>query len=255
MSIWNKEQVASIQTHFNDLTSDLPDRLDSITDGRVVPEADDVAIGGARKLRGAVLFFDIRGFTDRTGSPDTESLKQTLYMVNTVIPMVMKHVHDHGGYIEKNTGDGIMAVIGAEAGTTDAQAAEKALEIAMNSFYSLEHIINPHLATRGIAAVQARIGIDLGPLLIARIGAPKGSAAQDRSFLTAVGPAANFACKLQCMAETNEIWVGDLIKRNAPTEWQNLFTEKSHGLNWVYLNTGAHYPAWHFHAARPHPIS
>ena len=44
MSQWNKQQVSLIQTHFNELTSDLTDRLDSITDGRVVPETDDVAI-------------------------------------------------------------------------------------------------------------------------------------------------------------------------------------------------------------------
>ena len=120
MSKWNKEYVSSLHAGFADLTSDLPERLDSITNGRVVPAVDELTLGAARKLRGAVLFFDIRDFTGRTSSPETESLKNTLYMINSVIPMVMKIVHEHGGYIEKNTGDGIMAVIGAEAGITDA---------------------------------------------------------------------------------------------------------------------------------------
>lgn len=112
------------------------------------------------------------------------------------------------------------------------------------------------MAQENIAPVQARIGIDLGPLLIARIGLPKGSASQDRSFLTAVGPAANFACKLQGLAGTNEIWVGDLIKRNAPTEWQSYFVEKTppSNLNWVYVETQERYPVWHFDAHRLHPI-
>ncbi len=123
MTLWNRNYVSSLQEDFKSSISDLPDRLEAITDGRVVPEVEELSLGGARRVRGAVLFFDIRGFTNRTGSPDTESLKRTLYMINSLIPTIMKIVHEHGGYIEKNTGDGIMAVIGAEAGIADAEAA------------------------------------------------------------------------------------------------------------------------------------
>jgi class 3 adenylate cyclase len=255
--MWSIEYIVSLRSEFKDIIDALPDRLNATTSGRVVPEPEDLSIGSGRKFRGAVLFFDIRGFTNRTGSPNEEGLKNTLYMLNTVIPMVMKLVHDHGGYVEKNTGDGLMAIIGAEAGITNQEASKAALEVAISIFYILSHIINPHLIEKGIEPVNARIGIDIGDLLIAKIGVPRGSAAQDRSFLTAVGPCANLACKLQQLAGTNEIWVGDLVKTYAPSEWQEWFINKTPTNNWtwIYEGTSNTYRAWHFNAWRNHPVT
>jgi adenylate cyclase len=85
---------------------------------------------------------------------------------------------------------------------------------ALTMFYALENFVNPFLVRCNIAPVSARIGIDLGPLLIARVGTPKGTSKQERNFLTAVGPCANLACHIQEMAGTDEIWIGDLVRRS-----------------------------------------
>ena len=165
MPAWTTAYLDTLQEQFNTLTAGLHDRLDAVADGRVVPAVDDITIGSGRSLRAAVLFFDIRGFSTRAGSPDPQELKRTLLMLDCVIPVVMHIIHDHGGYVEKNTGDGVMGIIGADG--TDAEAANESLDAALTIFYALSTIVNPFLTQLGIPPVDARIGIDIGPLMLA----------------------------------------------------------------------------------------
>jgi adenylate cyclase len=247
MPNWNKEYWESIKQQFDTNIDGLDDRVDSVTDGRVTPALEDIAIGSGRKMRAVCLFFDIRGFTKRTSSSDLEKLKETLYMLNCVIPTVMKIIYDFNGYIEKNTGDGIMALIGTD--DDDETSALNALQASLTIFYTLKHLINPHLETKGIKKVDARIGIDLGQILITRIGLPTGTSKHKRNFLTAVGPTPNIASKIQNAAGTNEIWVGDQIKKKAPEKYQKHFkVESIEGWNWIYSGTTNKYNVWKFHA-------
>jgi class 3 adenylate cyclase len=114
MPAWTTGYLDTLRERFNTLTNGLRDRLDAVADGRIAPAVDDITIGSGRSLRAAALFFDIRGFTARTSSPVPADLKRTLLMLDCVIPMVMNVIHDHNGYVEKNTGDGVMGIIGAE---------------------------------------------------------------------------------------------------------------------------------------------
>ena len=239
MRTWNWEYWIYLTQQFKTLTKDLKSKLEAVVIGRAVPSVDFIAIGSARKVNAAILFFDIRGSSKRSGLV-------ALYTLDVVIPMVMRIVHDHDGYIEKNTGDGVMAIFTV---MDQRKACKAALESAMTCFYVLKNAINPHLAQVGIPSVDARIGIDFGEILVARIGVHKGSANQDRSFLTAIGPAANIACGLQKQSGTNQIWVGNMIKANAPQEWQNLFKFVLPP-EWDWFNSGTSepYPAWHFDA-------
>jgi class 3 adenylate cyclase len=180
MPAWTTPYRDTLRERFNTLTAGLRDRLDAVAAGRIAPAVDDITIGSGRSLRAAVLFFDIRGFSTRTGSPDPQELKRTLLMLDCVIPMVMNVIHDHGGYVEKNTGDGVMGIIGADG--TDAEAANDSLDTALTIFYTLSTIVNPFLTQLGIPPVNARIGIDMGPLLLARIGVPTGGARLARNF-------------------------------------------------------------------------
>lgn len=239
MRTWNREYWFYLTEQFRSLTKDLKSKLMGVVAGRVMPSADLIPIGSARKVNAAVLFFDIRGSSNRSGLV-------ALYTLDVVIPMVMRIVHDHDGYIEKNTGDGVMAIFTA---MDQQKTCKAALESAMTCFYVLKNAINPHLAQIGIPSVDARIGIDFGEILVARIGVHKGSANQDRSFLTAIGPAANIACRLQEQSGTNQIWAGNMIKANAPQEWQNLFKRVlPPEWTWLISGTSEPYPAWHFDA-------
>ncbi|WP_434213347.1 adenylate/guanylate cyclase domain-containing protein [[Pseudomonas] boreopolis] len=230
-------------------------RLDAVADGRVAPAVDDIVIGSGRKVTACVIFFDIRNFTQLTSSDDANTLKRTLFLLNCVIPAMMRVLYRYGAYVEKNTGDGLMAVLGVD---TNAQVtAKNALDAAAEMFYVLHYLVNPILAAQGIQPVDARIGMDMGPLLLARIGLPTGSSAHERSSLTAVGPAANRACKLQGFAGTNEIWCGDSIRNAAPPDRLYLFADVTPpNWNWHYGgNANAPYRCWRYDGVAEDPFA
>jgi class 3 adenylate cyclase len=253
MPLWTQQYLQSLRDKLAQIVDGLDTRLEAVANGRTAPALDSITIGSGRKMRTAILFFDIRGFTNRTTSADVNSLKNTLFMLDCVIPMVMQVIYDFGGYIEKNTGDGLMAIIGAEK--TDAVAANDALNTATTIFYVLKNVINPLLEAKGIQKVDARIGIDLGTVLIARIGLPTGTARHPRNFLTAVGPSANLACKIQGMADTNQIWVGDNIKSYAADWRQDFFIDKT-PVDWVWnysSDANRSYKVWLYNASKSNP--
>lgn len=221
-------------------------RMDAVADGRATPSIESMTIGSGRKVTAAVVFFDICGFTQLTNSDDPETLKRTLLLLNCVIPAMMRVLYRYGAYVEKNTGDGLMAVLGVE--TNDRVTANHALEIAEEMFFVLHAIVNPELVKLELQPIRARIGIDMGQILISRIGVPNGTSAHERNSLTAVGPAANRACKIQGLAGANEVWVGDSIYRNAPDDKITLFNCVTPATwNWTYGNNRQHqYHCWHY---------
>lgn len=254
MPNWNKEYYKSLEDKLANINSGLEKRIDDVVNGRVAPSINDIAIGSGRKFDGAVLFFDIRGFTNRTSSSDINKLKETLIMLDCVIPLVMQIIYDFGGYVEKNTGDGVMGIIGLE--DNQETATKNALIASLVIFSCLENIINPYLIKNNIEKVDARIGIDYGDVIIARIGLPTGTSQYDRNFLTAVGPTANIASKIQHQAETNKIYVGNNIYNNAPTDWKKFFKDKTlEDWEWIYQYTGEKYRVYNFAAVYNKPTN
>lgn len=252
MPNWNTAYIDSLKEKFLRIHSGLENRIDSVVNGRIAPAINDIAIGSGRKFSGAVLFFDIRGFTNRTDSSDIEKLKETLIMLDCVIPMVMHVIYDFDGYVEKNTGDGIMAIIGLE--DSNENACRNAVSAATIIFYILKNIVNPYLETLGIEKVEARIGIDYGEIIIARLGLPNGTSQYDRNFLTAVGPTANIASKIQHQADTNQIFIGNNIYNNLEEYRQNFCFDKTLGnWTWIYETTGTSYKVFHYDAVKKTP--
>jgi adenylate cyclase len=254
MPAWTWDYVWKLQSKLDDITDKLDDRLDDVTAGRIAPAIDDITIGSGRRVSAAILFFDISGFSSLTSSADDDQLKKTLYMLDCVIPMTMQVVFDHGGYVEKNTGDGVMAIIGA--GETTEVAVNAALSIATISFYVLNKLVNPHLASVGIDPVEAKIGIDHGDTVLARIGLPTGNAKHHRNFITAVGPTANIASKLEDCASAGQILVGDQIRSHAWENREQFFSPVSiSNWTWIYVQSGAPYQSWHYDAFRKDPTA
>jgi len=246
MRIWNREYWLYLTDQFKALTRDLKPKLDQVVAGRAVPSAANINIGSARKVDAAVLFFDIKGSSQLP-------IDEALYALNIVIPTIMRIVHDHDGYIEKNTGDGVMAIFKLPDEKSTAKAA---LQSAMVMFSALKEVINPHLIQVGFSPINARVGMDFGSIYVSRVGVPRGSAEQDRSFLTAIGPTANVACRLQEKAGTNEIWVGNALMIWAPQDWKQSFRRVYPSeWGWIIAETSDPYPVWHFERILPTPVS
>lgn len=104
-------------------------RILSITDGLTMPAPVGVRIGSAKSMTASVLFFDLADFTATTSRLDQE---QTLNMLNMIIPTMMRIASRWNGEIEKNTGDGIMAIFGTET-RDNTSIARDAVEAARES--------------------------------------------------------------------------------------------------------------------------
>jgi len=241
MRRWGREYDAELRDRYNTITTGLGSRINDIVEGRVAPAVEDIAIGSARKLEAAVLFFDIRQFTAWSGDPSDEGLRRALLILDCVIPMMMHVLHDCDAYVEKNTGDGVMAIFPASGNGSDAVNA--ALSAAPRMFYAITHIVNPSLAAVGLGPIKARIGIDYGAVLIARIGVASGTARLGRNALVAVGPPANIACRLQTAAGTNEILIGNAVYMLASARRKG-FCKAATPADWSWVTNGTAVPYW-----------
>jgi hypothetical protein len=85
---WTVEYYNSLGERLAKIVDGLLERLEAIIQGRSAPEIETIPIGSARYVRAAVLFFDIRGFSTRTASPEPATL--TLAMLDCVIPIARK---------------------------------------------------------------------------------------------------------------------------------------------------------------------
>lgn len=245
MPTWTAQYYKSLRDQFTKLTAGLDSRLDRVVQGREAPSSDAIPIGSARKLDASVLVFDIREFSKRTTSSSDSALKEALLLLDSVLPTVAQVIYDYNGYVEKNTGDGVMAILGAGA---DANTrATLGIECALTIKYALKHFVNDYLVSKGVPKVEFRIGVDQGPILLARIGTPTGTAKQERNFLTAVGPTANIATRLQQKAGTDQIWIGNSVRTNLPERRQN-FCKDVTPFGWTWTAGGQRYRVWNYDA-------
>jgi adenylate cyclase len=242
---WPQDLFDELRRECRTTLGKTPRSESDISKARVLPSTDAFTLAGAKTVKAAALFFDLRGFTHRINSDDLSARLEGLAVLNAVIPVVSRIVYGVGGYIEKNTGDGVMAIIGVEQ--DDRDAVKNSMLAALRIFAALDQVINPELQRLGIAPTGARIGIDYGQLLLARVGLPTGTASMGRNFITAVGATANIACKIQQQAGTNEIWLGDSLKIHAPQAWLQGFHEVSiPNWTWGWMPSGEPYRVWNF---------
>ena len=160
-------------------------RSKKVPDARTMPDLHALGIGTAKRMQAAIMFFDFENFTIVTSHISQE---ETLMILNVATTTVMRIVREWGGTVEKHTGDGVMAILGTE--TAEAKIiAQQAIESAQTIKYLMQVDVLPHLVSQGLPSLNFRIGIEMGEVLISRIGLHK------MNFLTAVGSPANRASK------------------------------------------------------------
>jgi len=220
-------------------------RVIPIPNGLTMPDPSSITIGSAKRMDAAILFFDLEKFTTISSKL---SMEQTLELLNYIIPSVMHVVRYWGGFFEKNTGDGVMAILGTE--TKDRSIiAQDAIECAMAIRYVMENDIQPLLTSVGLPHINFRVGIDLGEVLIGRIGV------HSHNFLSVVGTIANLACKLQGFARSNGICIGDTLAHCLHTQLhQYCVTGVDPDWQWHNPQTGHPYNYYHFNLDWPEPL-
>lgn len=147
---------------------------------RLAQSATPPSLGGeVREL--TVLVSDVEGF-----STIAEGLapKALVARLNDYLSLVTAAVEAHGGFVDKYTGDGVIAVFGAPIADPDhaRHAVEAALEIQRATLPADAAEDSPF---------RTRVGINSGEMLVGNIGG------QRRFNYTVIGDAVNLAARIE----------------------------------------------------------
>lgn len=207
-----------------------------IPKAQTMPNLQGITIGSAKRMVAAIMFFDFENFTPITSHLSPE---ETLKILNISTTTVMKVVREWNGTVEKHTGDGVMAILGTET-VDENDIAREAIETAQTIKYIMKSDVIPYLHNNGLPALNFRIGIEMGEILISRIGI------HNMNFLTAVGSAANRASKLENLAEKNGITIGENIAANL-NNYLYQFLREGDASNWNWYSKGSEEPYKYYH--------
>ncbi len=145
----------------------------------------DILPGDGTRLQVAVLFSDLRGFTEYSEHLPPERLVVEL---NDYLDVMVAAVKREGGIVDKYIGDSVMVVFGIP--TTDGREAERAIRTAR----AMEAALTAHnrqRESRGLAPLQQGIGVHYGEAIAGNIGA------RERLQFTVVGDVVNLASRLE----------------------------------------------------------
>jgi class 3 adenylate cyclase len=138
-----------------------------------------------------ICFTDIRGFTSLTEEMDPNTL---FPIISAVLAEQVQLVYEHGGYIDKFGGDGLMAVF---------DRADRARQSCRCAIQLIEKA-NAHTEHRAIS--QLAIGIHSGRAVIGNIGSP------EHLDYSVIGTTVNLAARLCGHAPPSTIIVSKAVR-------------------------------------------
>jgi adenylate cyclase len=141
--------------------------------------------GQGERREAAILFVDIRGFTDLSHRLDADALIALLAEYQSrMVPVIQQH----GGSIDKFVGDGILASFGA---------VKPSASYAADAFRAAEELVSEagswsaDRAARGLEPVRTGVGLASGVVLFGAVGD------DTRLEYTVIGEPVNLAAKLE----------------------------------------------------------
>src|SRR6266540_4873082 len=161
------------------------------------PVSSQVNTGELRKTV-TILFCDVTGSTSLGEQLDPESMRRIMQRYFDEISQTIQH---HGGTVEKFIGDAVMAAFGIPVLHED--DALRAVRAAAEMRARLQ-LVNDDLEREWGVRIQARTGVNTGEVVA-------GDAGSGQLFVT--GEAVNAAKRLEEVAESNEVLIGDTTHR------------------------------------------
>ncbi|MBV6493406.1 MAG: Na(+)-translocating NADH-quinone reductase subunit F [Turneriella sp.] len=150
-----------------------------------------------------VFFSDLKGFTSFS---EHKLPYDIVFVLNQYFRSMGKIIEEHGGFIDKFIGDGIMAVFGL---TSDIHsAAQNALKASFKMQAKLQEI-NNFLIEEVTNPLQVRIGLHAGTAIVGEMG--YGTAMQ----ITAIGDVVNTASRMEHANKKTGTWL--LFSENVAT--------------------------------------
>ncbi len=174
-----------------------------------------------RTVSAAILFADLRGFTEKASSWSESDL---LCMMGEYFEMAVSPIQENGGDVLKFMGDGILAVfnVNDNAGAScrsAVQAAEQALANLRD--------YNDAAVEKKKEPIKFVVGIDFGRVTFGNIGSP------DRLDFTVVGQAVNVASRVQelCKKLDEKILVTQSVAKHMAQSFQSTGYHSVRGLS------------------------
>jgi class 3 adenylate cyclase len=140
---------------------------------------------GGKRVRGSVLFADIREFTPLAESQPPE---ETIELLNTYYTLMFNAITGHGGIVSQIAGDGLMAVFGAPLPLTD--HCDAAVRAALEMIELIE-LFNVEQGMSNKPPIRIGIGIASGEMVAGYTGT------NERATYTCIGDTVNVASRLE----------------------------------------------------------
>jgi len=153
----------------------------------------EVKRGAVDRIDAAIMMADLRGFTALSNA---RGLTHVIGTLDAWFECVAAAIASHGGEILKFMGDGLLAIFPAEADSAD--ACRRAADAALHSFLGVE-LLNAERAEVGDEPVEFVIGLHVGEVAYGNIGGRR------RLDFTVLGPAVNYASRLQELAKSLDL--------------------------------------------------
>ena len=169
-----------------------PDVVDFIVKG---DQVDEEALMAPTEKYVTLLFTDIVNFTPLSEMfPPAEVSR----LLNLYFQEMTDIIFEYNGTLDKYIGDAIMAVFGAPIERED--DAERAIRAAVKMRKTLLELMKNIESDRRFTI---RLGINSGMVVAGNMGSPK------RMDYTVIGDAVNVASRLESIAESNQILIGE----------------------------------------------
>jgi len=184
-----------------------PDVRDAIVD--MALRDPDLIRPGGKQMEISILFADIRGFTTMSENLPPSKVVDIL---NNYLDSMEEQIFEHGGTLDKYTGDGMMVLFGAPLWQPD--HARRAVKAAL----AMQQAAAKVSRRRGDVEweVAYGIGITTGPAVVGHIGSKR------RLDYTAIGDTVNLAARLEGIAPPGAIFINqttyEAVKEIAITE-------------------------------------
>ena len=150
-----------------------------------------------------VLMADLRGFSALAAGSDPTTLVTQL---QPFFAGMAELIHEHGGFIDKFLGDGVMALFGAPDESTE--HLRDALRCAARMQGAME-ALNTTYRARGLPQLYAGIGVNTGEVMSGAFGS------DDYSEYTVIGDAVNLAARMEKFALRGEVLLSEACYRLA----------------------------------------
>src|SRR5215831_12783389 len=158
------------------------------------PSAASVVQAAGERRYLTVMFCDLVGSTSISAQLDAEEWRD---LVGAYLDTASEAVTEMGGHVAKKLGDGLMALFGYPVAQEN--DAERAARAALSIQRALAEV-NRKNAAAGKPALNARIGIEIGPVVIDAAG-------------EIYGDAPNVAARVQALAEPGTVVVTGRVQR------------------------------------------